>query len=1560
LADLFAISEVKDKVTSHAIFLHGLGGHHYRTWCSLLDPNICWLQWLAEDIEGLAVWSVKYEAAVSRWHGSAMHLTDRATNVFKRILVEPKLKTGKIILIGHSYGGLVIKQLLRTADSMSHQHSDAAEFVGRVRRVAFLATPHSGADVPTWMDRLRIIFLPSVATACLVRNDPNLRELNHWYREWSSKHSIEHLILSETQPTHKMFLVVKPESSDPGLLVRPTSIDADHFTICKPKDRFSEVYLHVCDFMERPIGIAHRDTVIESALKIQNLHLETLIETTHKATAQAGEDLSSLSQSISEHPEKTADLIMDRLLTEGSFAQSSSHKKYPKELVDNEIEKSISDMRRARFFKGFSVSEHSIRLAYKIQGGELEGGSDGVKCRALAWCARFLAYSEDSDKSDSFLCQAKKLGGQIEIIVADAFRVSAGGNLEGALSKLATIESPIARAAALFIVNHHNDAVTTIEWLSNSGITFSGLDAEGKFLFLMKLLEIGRWDKAFEYASELSEDDFQGAPALFHSAAMAYLLQTIPDEYRSLVLMQVPFHARTFRLASNEFSLQMRRRAQNLFHRCFLAARELDCLDSANLAEDYALWLELRDPTGLDDGRKKLQTSMRDSAHYLRRIPLALEFGIKLDLKAVEQEIERQTALSGGNSHDASLARFSLALTQETPKAVADYIDRHRAQLQEHLEKKSILMLEVEVLARSGQPQEAEKLLTEFSDDGLSESEQSFLRKIIAESKGVIDSFEVYKSQFENTDKLRDLVALVNLLEQQKDWKQLCHFGSILFERTQALSDALLYVRALYEASQYSDIVIFLKKFPEFLEQSDDFQIPWSWSLYFEGLLTESAVALAALMKKRDHLNDRALRVNLAIATGEWDTLLMYVEEEWGKRVQRDAGDLIQTAQLAQLVGSPRAKQLAHVAAKDTDDPVILATAYFLASRAGWEDESTAAQWLHRAAELSGENGPLQKMTLKDLQDRKPDWDRREDEAWQQLNDGNLPIFGAASLLNRSLVDMILLPALANPLEQDPRRRVLVPAYSGVRQPCPCDYRVVAMDATALLTLGVLGLFDVISDFFECVIIPHSTLRWLFGEKQNITFHQPSRIKDAHKLRQLLANGALKELNASVVVNVELVAEVGEEIASLIAEAQEGGIDSEKQRFVVRSSPVHRIGSLMEEEADLSPYYANLCSCLSVVNKLKQKGQLTATEDHRARSYLSLHEKEWPHQLEISDGAVLYLDNLSVAYLQHIGILEKLKSAGLEVYISARKIEDINALIRYEQLSGEVNKIIEVLRSFLAAGIQTGKIKVNRISQVDKADESMFLDHPTFAIFELVKDVEAIITDDRFLNQHLNVDSGSGHTPILTTLDLINDLHSKRNLSLDQMFDCRTTLRRAGYLFIPLTSDELTYHLSVAEIVDDCLIETAELKAIRENLLRIRMSSFFQLPKEAPWLHGIMRALVHTLKAQWQLEVEEKKSIARSVWLRGQIDMRGWAHCLGGEGGLNMVNYGYGAQIVSLLFAPENSSQEVEAKYWKWIEERVLTEMCEKDPELYSWLLKRVKELILNFVETELSKEIEQ
>ena len=564
-------------------------------------------------------------------------------------------------------------------------------------------------------------------------------------------------------------------------------------------------------------------------------------------------------------------------------------------------------------------------------------------------------------------------------------------------------------------------------------------------------------------------------------------------------------------------------------------------------------------------------------------------------------------------------------------------------------------------------------------------------------------------------------------------------------------------------------------------------------------------------------------------------------------------------------------------------------------------------------------------------------------------------MFMAAEALNRSLVDLMLFPALANQLETDPRRRGAIPAYSGKMQPVALMFEsTVGIDATVLLTLGSLNLLDQALDAFAEIYLPHSTLSWLFEEKQKAAFHQPSRIKNAHHVRDLLATGTLERFMPDTLPDSDLAAHVGDELAHLIAEAEKQRESGDKQSIVVRSSPVHRIASLMGEEADLTAHAEVLSSCQAVIAKLRQKGQITGEEARKAEDYLRLHEKSWPEQPEIADGAVLYLDDLAVTYFQHLGVLGKLKAAGFKAIVSPERVDETNQLISYEGNSSKVNEVIDRIRSSVAARIASGKIRLGASRKVEGADDQSATDHPSVSLLSLTGKCDFILIDDRFLNQHANIEHEGVRAKIACTLDLLDALVASHALSSQDYFECRTNIRRAGYFFVPLDDGELGALLKGAQVVQDKVVETAELRAIRENILLVRMSTWLQLPNEHVWLDALLKTFIRVLKRQWADTADISGARARSDWIIDQIDVRGWAHCLGGEGGDNLVKTGRVVHITLLLSSFTDLPPESRPPYWEWIEERLLAPIKEEVPELYAQIVEVQRRQVAYFADADL------
>ena len=985
---------------------------------------------------------------------------------------------------------------------------------------------------------------------------------------------------------------------------------------------------------------------------------------------------------------------------------------------------------------------------------------DAVRRYGLAWCVRILS-TQKLDKAEEYLKHAKKLGTCEEMDIADAFISSQKGDKNAALSALADIDSPMSRSAELMIVAHHDDPQGAVDWLRKAGIDAKDLDSDGKHFLLGRYFELADGEAAQECLGVLTDDDLRDTPVLHHMVAMTYLLSTVHDELHAVVLNQILIDPVRFPLDSDAAAIEARRVARQHFINAVEVANQLSLPRAAAIDTEYALWLELKDPDEdeSDKGRKRLEAELRAPKSALHLVHLGIQFGIKLDLAAVEREIERQIALNGRITPDAAIARLALALKQKTPKDAANYIARHFDELADHIDKKSMLICRMEMLSKAGQADKANDILDTLIKDGLSEVEEIRFRRIISEATGT-DSVNILKAQFKETNSLQDLIILVDELETKEDWDGLCEYGKILFKETKELRQAVVLVRALYNSKQNEQLVEFVRSNEGFLDQSENLQMLYCCSLFQEGELLEARSELAKLPDDWDDESYRTLQIDLAIALGDTNSLSAFVAKKCREKGKRNAQELIRTAQLALCLDSiPQAKELIFAAAeKGKDDADVLGEAYFLATRAGWEDDEVF-QWMHKAAALSGDDGPIWKITPKDLLDQVPEWNRRASEIWEQLGRGELPMFLAAEGTNKSLSDLMLFPALANPSERDPRRRVTIPTYSGQRKPLPLDTdRQIGMDATALFTLNFLNLLDATLDAFDTVHIPHSTLGWLFDEKQKVAFHQPSRVQDAHQISHLLATGALEQFSPSTVPNSDLSAQVGDELAQFIAEAENVRSEDDKQRIVVQPSPVHLIASLMQEEANLTAHATVLSSCQSIVDKLRSKGLIMASEEQKARAYLQLHEKPWPNQPEISDGAILYLDDLAITYFLHLGILEKLHTAGFKPIISPQKISEINQLISYERISGAARDAIERIRSALNSRIESKKIKIGRQINADQPADPSLSGHPTFGVFSLAKGCDAIISDDRFLNQRRNFDNNGASMPTFSTLDLIDAL----------------------------------------------------------------------------------------------------------------------------------------------------------------------------------------------------------
>ena len=251
------------------VFVHGLNGDPRDYWGA---TGSHWPAWLGEELPDVGVWSLGYENAAFKprmlsllrfafGRGFAMPLLDRARSVLLRFDVDG-IGNKPLVFITHSMGGLLVKQLLRTANESPPQ-SRSKTLLENTKGVCFIATPHIGADLAKWIAYFGTLLGTSVAVDELRPHLSLLRDLASWYRDFVQTQPIRTLTFYEMKPVPPGVFVVEPGDADPGVpLAGLYPLDDDHRTICKPRSRQSELHLKTASFIRDCLSFdgTHRGT----------------------------------------------------------------------------------------------------------------------------------------------------------------------------------------------------------------------------------------------------------------------------------------------------------------------------------------------------------------------------------------------------------------------------------------------------------------------------------------------------------------------------------------------------------------------------------------------------------------------------------------------------------------------------------------------------------------------------------------------------------------------------------------------------------------------------------------------------------------------------------------------------------------------------------------------------------------------------------------------------------------------------------------------------------------------------------------------------------------------------------------------------------------------------------------------------------------------------------------------------------------------------------------------------------------------------------------------------
>jgi len=470
----------------------------------------------------------------------------------------------------------------------------------------------------------------------------------------------------------------------------------------------------------------------------------------------------------------------------------------------------------------------------------------------------------------------------------------------------------------------------------------------------------------------------------------------------------------------------------------------------------------------------------------------------------------------------------------------------------------------VEVLARIGRFEDARHHLAAHTKKGDLTLEQATELSEIVSHIEQDDEAENFRLHYAATGGLRELRLLVRALRARHDARQLALYAPQLARATRDPEDFGLSLKALFQSDQFGELVALTDEMPELLGDDNDLVALRGWSLYRLGHVVQAGEIAHKLWQTRGSSSDRELAINTSIEGGDWAFLHVVVAREAERANDLTPADLLRFARLALEIGSSYVDQFRDTAlAKAPDDPAVNLAAYMLATERGEEYRGHQAHgWFQKATALSGPDGPVQSVAMRDVVAEATGWRERTEKIDQMLRRGEAPLFIVSRALRRQLLDLSLGQALRNARPWEGRVKYPVFAFSGARIPCELSaVHCVALDITAIITLQFLGLFEKVIGAFGRIVIAPSTLAMLFLDRQFIKLHQPSQLAMARRIHKLIAGGSLKVVAHDA--SATLQREVGRDLSSLLSAA------TASSGIVVRSAPVPRLDSFLEDIVDM-------------------------------------------------------------------------------------------------------------------------------------------------------------------------------------------------------------------------------------------------------------------------------------------------------------------------------------------------------------------------------------------------------
>lgn len=1138
-----------------------------------------------------------------------------------------------------------------------------------------------------------------------------------------------------------------------------------------------------------------------------------------------------------------------------SSAKFSNSSDVDRDALESYIRSEVLMLRRQRILQGEDVVSRARALGSRLEQG-LSYADRTLRAAAYQEVATVLVRSECMQEGEDFIDKAEAIGADV---TPDRARVKIlKGDADAAMRLLRDRTDNLSKGILIDAIRARDGNDAAIEYFEQN-LTRDDLTPQSLAALATRYAERGDYEKACGLLVGATSDDISENPAILFLRARYRVASVLPRSEAQQFALNIGYIPGPEVIPNSVGSQPSILSAINDLSELQETSRKLNLPGIREAVEMELLFLKITSPD--ESIRAEANTFIRARLSNLSTamdlMPFALRYGLEIDWAAVRGELEKAKQLGGW---DQAQLRAALAATvaKNVPQDIADFIEKHRSELETQEGRGVVAHLEIQALVGCGEPEKAQQRLAQSIED-LSEGQIAFLKGRFAEAKGE-NSAAIRLAQYEKSGSVDDLLLLVAALGEARD-NRLGEYLVRLWHERHHIDDARRACDVFTDQNRLDELDQFLNELGEAARSEPHLRTHLAWSLFRQGDFDKAKSELASLSKQDINTeNTRQLTILIAIESGNWASLETYVQEELAQRENRSARELISAAQIAAAIKSAMAMPLAVAAVeKEPNNVLVNLAAFHTAASTGNDRSPQVNEWLSRAMAGASEDGPVYSKDLTEIATMIRESRAENDRLSDLITRAELPLALAMKRLNATQSAFVIGASWENLNALDSRQKMVLPIYAGNRLIVTNEApKSIALDPMAILNLHQVGVLETIFDTFDDVVLPSGTLHCFFEDYGKASPVQPSRIAQAEELIRQFKAGTITT-GASLDCDPDIAEAAGEEFAQLIAAAKaEGG-------YVVDTPPL-RVPGLSQGYADPAPYKEHLVSPSGLVDALAEAGFLSDAKSAEAISALSGAGGKWEDEHSAEPGRPLYLSTLAVQYLSDASLLTLMQKFASKIVAHERAIELAEQELAASEAVGRVRDGIEAIRERLSQALSAGQARLGKwVPPEDGPDPDASRDSnmaPILSVFKGADGIEAFVCDDRSINKFPNFADQTGREiPILTSLDLLHVMHQQGILDERAFSQAIEALRLSGVGLVPVEPGEF----AAAVVKSNWAVgASAELKAICEAILLPLARDVAQFPQERPWFVNASMGIAFGIRRAWQ-EIESIENAEKAA-----------------------------------------------------------------------------------------------